>query len=123
MITHDEKKTVHFSRLKFRSITHQVEKSHRQVNYLNKFSQNNWFSRHTLKISGKFLNFFDEPGDRGRLFSSILRETREKRSSCRLLTVSSSFLGDASTPQLPLLLGGSVPAKATPSCTFFSLAR
>ena len=74
MITHAKKKTVQGSTLKIRSITHRVEKSHRQVNYLDKFSQKNWFSRHTLKISGKFLNFFDEPGDRGRLFSSILGE-------------------------------------------------
>ena len=92
MITHDEKKTVHFSRLKFRSITHQVEKSHRQVNYLNKFSQNNWFSRHTLKISGKFLNFFDEPGGRGR-FSSILSEKEVRQLlSCALLLANSMNL-------------------------------
>ena len=73
MITRVKKKKVQCSRSKIRSITHRVEKSHRQVDYLDKFSQNNRFSRHTLKFSSKFLNFFDEPGGMGR-FSSILSE-------------------------------------------------
>ena len=61
MITIEKKKRVQCSRSEFRNITHRVEKNHRQVNYLYKLSRYNWFSRHTLKISGKILNFFDEP--------------------------------------------------------------
>ena len=75
MITHEKKKTVQCSRSKIIVITHRVKKSHRQINHLDKFSQNNWFSSHTLKFSGKFLNFFDKPSGRGR-FSSILSEKR-----------------------------------------------
>ena len=89
MITHETKKTVQSSRSKIIAITHRVKKIHRQINHLDKFSQNNWFSRHTLKISGKFLNFFDKPSGRGR-FSSILSEKRSSltfktsRMSCSL---------------------------------------
>ena len=65
MITHAKKKTVQGSTLKIRSITHRVEKSHRQVNYLDKFSQNSWFSSHTLKFLGKSIPFFHETAGTG----------------------------------------------------------
>ena len=65
MITGGGKKTVQCSRLKLRSITHQVEKPHRQVNYLDKFSQNSWFSSHTLKFLGKSIPFFHETAGTG----------------------------------------------------------
>ena len=65
MITHEKKKTVQYSRSKIRNITHRVEKSHRQVNYLDKFSQNNWFSSHNLKFLGKSIHFFRETGGTG----------------------------------------------------------
>ena len=58
MITHAKKKTVQGSTLKIGSITHRVEKSHRQVKYLDKFFQSSWFLSHTLKFLGKFYRIF-----------------------------------------------------------------
>ena len=65
MITHDEKKTVHCSGLKIRSITHRCGKTHRQSIYLDKSSQKSWYSSHTFKFLGKSIRFFREPGGRG----------------------------------------------------------
>ena len=61
MITHEKKKKVQCSISKIIVITHPVKKSYRQINHLDEFFQNNLFPSHTLKFSGKFLNFFDKP--------------------------------------------------------------
>ena len=85
MITHETKKTVQCSRSKIIVITHRVKKSHHQVHYLDKFSQYDWFSSHTFKFSGKFHEFFDEPGGMGR--NSSIFEQKEVRCTHRLLLI------------------------------------
>ena len=51
------------------SFTNLVIKRHRQSNHLDKSNALKWFSSHTFWFSGKFYEFFDEPGGMGRISS------------------------------------------------------